>query len=254
MGSGASRGGNQSADLVDERVNGGTAVDVPHFFWADYGKRRSMRRSQGQDRERGTAPTSSGSPRVAVGRPVARHAVRPRQHPSFTGQSLTRAGARLLGAAGRATRSIRQATERPESTANREPRTANSEQHSTNHRGHRAHRERATRLSLDRSGAEPPQRRPKAFLLWWSFWLLSVSSVSSVVCSKPFAVACSKPFAVACSKLFSVFSVACSRLPDDLDEQRNDARVVVAAWRATGRPTATRTDPLDAGAVPSCRC
>jgi hypothetical protein len=41
---------------------------------------------------------------------------------------------------------------------------------------------------------------------------------------------------VACSKLFSVFSVACSRLPDDLDESRNDARVVAAAWRATGSP------------------
>jgi hypothetical protein len=40
------------------------------------------------------------------------------------------------------------------------------------------------------------------------------------------------------------------QLSDDLDEQGNDARVVVAGWRATGSPTATRNDPLDVGAVP----
>jgi hypothetical protein len=37
---------------------------------------------------------------VAVGLLVARHAVRPLGHPSFTGQSLTRASVKLLGAVG----------------------------------------------------------------------------------------------------------------------------------------------------------
>jgi len=35
---------------------------------------------------------------------MARHAIRPRKHPSFTGQSLARAGVRLLGVAGRDSR------------------------------------------------------------------------------------------------------------------------------------------------------
>src|ERR1700730_5121158 len=77
------------------------------------------------------------------------NAVRPLRHPSFTGQALARAGARLLGAAGR---------DLPT--------------------------EREQFGGLDEGGI---RRTPKD---------------------------------------------RC-RLTDDLDEQRNDARVVVAAWRAT---------------------
>jgi hypothetical protein len=57
--------------------------------------------SDAKARAIGTAPTSSGSFRGAVGLPMARHAARPRWHPSFTGQSLTRASSQLLGAARR---------------------------------------------------------------------------------------------------------------------------------------------------------
>jgi hypothetical protein len=34
-------------------------------------------------------------------------------------------------------------------------------------------------------------------------------------------------------------------------EQRSDAGMVVAAWRAIGSPSASTTDPFDGGAVPS---
>src|SRR3982751_2432845 len=70
------------------------------FFLAS-ANTESVRRSQEQEQKRGTAPASSGSLHVAVGLPVARHAVRPFWHPSFTGQSLSRAGVRRLGVAGR---------------------------------------------------------------------------------------------------------------------------------------------------------
>src|ERR1700730_2447200 len=97
------------------------------------------------------------------------NAVRPLRHPSFTGQALARAGARLLGAAGRDL-----PTEREQSGG------------------------------LDEGGI---RRSPKE---------------------------------------------GC-RLSAKPGQQRNDARVVAAAWRATGSPTATWSDPLDVGGVPrSC--
>jgi hypothetical protein len=137
----------------------GGRVAVPRQY-------RSMRPSQGQ--ERGTAPTASGSLQVAVGHPMARHAVRPREHPSFTGQSLSRATAELLGGAGRELR---------------------------------------TKRSLLAGLAEGGIRRTP-------------------------------------SRIRRTPKGKC-RLSDDLDEERSDDRVVVAAWRATGSPTATRSDPLD---------
>jgi hypothetical protein len=166
-------------------VNGGTAFGVPPFFLPDYGN--GDRCAGGHGNCSRTAPTSGGSCRVAVGRPVARQATRPPRHPSLTGQSLTRAGARRVGATEPASRSIRQATERSERTANGIQQATENTERTENVR----HGSGSMALAPSRFPSTP---KPLFFVVV----VLAPLCVLCVLCGlfKPFAVS-----AVACSHL-----------------------------------------------------